>query len=77
MIQDSDWEGIDLFQVSSWNDMQSLIADTVLGTDPETKEATPCIASESVWSEDGLTWTLTFPEGMYYSTGEQLEPEER
>lgn len=48
MIQDSDWEGIDLFQVSSWNDMQSLIADTVLGTDPETKEATPCIASESV-----------------------------
>lgn len=29
-----------------------------------------------VWSEDGLTWTLTFPEGMYYSTGEQLEPED-
>lgn len=76
VIQDSDWEGVDLFQVSSWNDMQSLLADTILGTDPETKEATPNIASESVWSEDGLTWTLTFPEGMYYSTGEQLEPED-
>lgn len=76
VIQDDDWEGVDLFQVSSWNDMQTLLADTVLGTDPETKEATPNIASESVWSEDGLTWTLTFPEGMYYSTGEQLEPED-
>lgn len=76
VIVDSDWEGIDLFQVSSWNDMQSLVADTVLGTDPDTKESIPNIASKSVWSEDGLTWTLTFPEGMYYSTGEELEPED-
>lgn len=75
-IQDDDWEGMDLFQVSSWNDMQSLVADSILGTDPETKEATPNIASESVWSDDGLTWTLTFPEGMYYSTGEEVEPED-
>lgn len=76
VIVDDDWEGIDLFQVSSWNDMQSLIADTILGTDPDTKEAIPNIASESKWSDDGLTWTLTFPEGMYYSTGEQVEPED-
>ena len=76
IIQDDAWEGVDLFQVTSWNDMQCLLADPVLEKDPETKAATPGIASESVWSEDGLTWTLTFPEGMYYSTGEQLEPED-
>lgn len=76
VIWDTDWEGIDLFQVSSWNDMQCLLADPVLEKDPETQEAVPGIASNSVWSEDGLTWTLTFPEGMMYSTGEQLEPED-
>lgn len=76
VIQDSAWEGVDLFQVSSWNDMQGLIADTILQTNPENNEAMPGIASKSVWSDDGLTWTLTFPEGMYYSTGEQLEPED-
>lgn len=76
VIQDSAWEGVDLFQVSSWNDMQCLLADPVLEKDPQTKEALPGIASQSVWSDDGLTWTLTFPEGMYYSTGEQLEPED-
>ncbi len=76
IIWDDSWEGIDLFQVSSWNDMQCLLADPVLETDPETKAPLPGIASEAVWSEDGLTWTLTFPEGMYYSTGEQVEPED-
>ncbi len=56
--------------------MQCLLADPVLEKDNVTKAPIPCIASESVWSEDGLTWTLTFPEGMYYCTGEQLEPED-
>lgn len=27
-------------------------------------------------SEDGKTATFTVPEGMYYSTGEQVEPED-
>lgn len=76
IIQDSDWEGVDLFQVSSWNDMQMLLADPILEKDPVTGDTLPGIASESVWSEDGLTWTLTFPEGMKYSTGEQVEPED-
>lgn len=74
--EDTPWEGVDLFQVSSWNDMQCLLADPVLEKDPVTHEALPGIASKSVWSADGLTWTLTFPEGMYYSTGEELEPED-
>lgn len=76
IIQDSDWEGIDQFQVTSWNDMQCLLADQVINKDPVTNESIPGIASQSVWSEDGLTWTLTFPEGMYYCTGEQVEPED-
>lgn len=75
-IVGSDWEGIDMFLVDSWNDgAQGLVADSILTMD-ENGRAIPQIASKSVWSEDGLTWTLTFPEGMYYSTGEQLEPED-
>lgn len=76
IIQDDVWEGVDLFQVSSWNDMQCLLADPILEKDPVTGDTLPGIASESKWSEDGLIWTLTFPEGMKYSTGEQVEPED-
>lgn len=76
LIKDSAWDGVDLYQLSSWNDMQTLIADSPLNTDPKTHKAIPGIASKSKWSKDGLTWTLTFPKGMYYSTGEQLEPED-
>lgn len=76
IIHDDAWDGVDLFQVSSWNDMQTLLADTIISKDPVTGEVIPSIASNSQWSEDGLTWRLTFPEGMYYSTGEQLEPED-
>ncbi len=76
VVRDGAWEGTDVFQVSWWTDMQCLIADTILEKDPETGDAVPGIASEQKWSDDGLTWTLTFPEGMYYSTGEQVEPED-
>lgn len=77
IIQENDsWEGIDLFQVTSWNDMQSLLADPIFEKDPNTGDILPGIASDSKWSEDGLTWTITFPEGMKYSTGEQVEPED-
>lgn len=76
IIQDTDWEGIDLFQVCSWNDMQCLLADPILEKDSDTGAALPGIASDSKWSKDGLTWTLTFPEGMKYSTGESVEPED-
>lgn len=76
IIQDSAWEGVDLFQVSSWNDMQMLLMDPIFEQDPVTGDWLPGIASNSKWSEDGLTWTLTFPEGMKYSTGKQVEPED-
>ncbi len=75
-LGDNSWEGTDLFQVSYWTDMQCLIADPILEKDPETGDVLPGIASAQKWSEDGLTWTLTFPEGMKYSTGEQVEPED-
>ena len=74
-ITTSEWQGIDMFQCDSWYSMQCLHADTILAWGPD-GSALPNIASNSVWSEDGLTWTLTFPEGMYYCTGEQLEPED-
>lgn len=75
-IVSSEWEGIDMFLIDSWVDgAQSLAADSILAM-ADDGSALPNIASASEWSEDGLTWTLTFPEGMYYSTGEQLEPED-
>ena len=74
-IVDSEWDGVDMFQCDSWNDMQCLYADSILAK-ADDGSAIPCIASNSVWSADGLTWTLTFPEGMCYSTGEELEPED-
>lgn len=75
VIVDSEWDGVDMYQCDSWNDMQCLYADSILNK-ADDGTALPGIASNSVWSDDGLTWTLTFPEGMYYSTGEQLEPED-
>ena len=74
-IVDEEWEGIDMLQIDSSTTMQGLMADSILNR-AEDGSALPGIASNSVWSEDGLTWTLTFPEGMYYCTGEQLEPED-
>lgn len=74
-VVDSEWDGIDMYLIDSMNDMQSLVSDSIL-TKADDGTALPGIASASVWAEDGLTWTLTFPEGMYYSTGEQLEPED-
>ncbi|MDD6299143.1 ABC transporter substrate-binding protein [Hornefia butyriciproducens] len=76
IIKDGSWSGIDLFQVSDWNDMQGLVADSILTKNPKTGKAMPGIASKSVWSKDGKTWTLTFPKGMKYSTGKELEPED-
>ena len=35
IIWDDSWEGIDLFQVSSWNDMQCLLADLEALSVPE------------------------------------------
>lgn len=76
VIQDSDWVGVDLFAVTSWNDMQSLLADTVIARHPETGETVPSICSDFFYSEDGKTLTFTIPEGLKYSTGEQVEPED-
>jgi len=76
IIHDSAWSTIDMFQAEDWNDMQSLVADSILQEDPTTKKAVPRIASKEVWSDNGLTLTLTFPKGMKYSTGEELEPED-
>ena len=72
-VVDSEWDGIDMYLIDSMNDMQSLVSDSIL-TKADDGTALPGIASASVWAEDGLTWTLTFPEGMFYSTGEHLEP---
>ncbi|MDR1132729.1 MAG: ABC transporter substrate-binding protein [Synergistaceae bacterium] len=70
------WQGTDMFHCEGWNDFQIVIADTVLTRDPETGKLLPGIASGYSYSEDGLTLRLTFPEGMKFPNGDQLEPED-
>jgi ABC-type transport system substrate-binding protein len=70
------WQGTDMFHCEGWNDFQAVIADTVLTQDPKTGKLLPGIASAYSYSKDGLTLRLTFPEGMKFPNGDQLEPED-
>jgi ABC-type transport system substrate-binding protein len=70
------WQGTDMFHCEGWNDFQIVIADTVLTRDPATGKLLPGIASGYSYSDDGLTLRLTFPEGMKFPNGDQLEPED-
>ena len=71
----SEWWGLDITQLDGNAFMQGLMADPLLTLDNDGNIG-PLIASEVVVSEDGKTITLTIPEGMYFASGEQLEPED-
>ena len=76
VIADGEWYGTDMFQNDSWESCQSLIADTLFAIDPETGALIDGVCTNLVISEDGKTMTFDVPEGRYYATGEQLEPED-
>ena len=71
----SEWWGLDVTQLDGSAFTQGLIGDPLVTMDNEGNIG-PLIASEVVVSEDGKTITLTIPEGMYFASGEQLEPED-
>ena len=71
----SEWWGLDVTQLDGSSFTQGLIGDPLVTLDGEGNMG-PLIASEVVVSDDGHTITMTFPEGMYFASGEQLEPED-
>lgn len=76
VIADGEWYGTDLYQQDTWSTVQSLIADSLFSIDPDTGALLDGICTGLTTSEDGLTMTMTVPEGKFYATGEQVEPED-
>lgn len=75
-VVDDEWYGTDMFQQDSWTAGQSFIADTLFTVDPDTGDLLDGICTDFKISEDGSSATFTVPEGKYYATGEQVEPED-
>ena len=64
------------YQQDTWSTVQTLINEPIFSIDPETGALGDSIATGLEISEDGLTMTFTVPEGKYYASGEQVEPED-
>ncbi len=75
-IMDSEWYGIDTFQLDSSSGAQSLVSSTLFEYDPETQTVVDNVCTDWAVSEDGKTVTFNVPEGLVYSTGETVEPED-
>lgn len=75
-LADDEWYGTDLYQQDSWTSGQGLIADPLFTMDPRGGDLLDGICTDLTPSEDGLTLTMTVPEGKFYATGEQVEPED-
>lgn len=75
MVENGDWWGLDVTQLDGSATAQGLIGDSLVTVDAA-GNMLPGIASDVKVSEDGLTITMTIPEGMYYYNGEQVEPED-
>lgn len=75
-LADDEWYGTDLYQQDSWSSGQGLIADPIFTMDPKGGDLLDGICTDLTTSEDGLTMTMTVPEGKFYATGEQVEPED-
>jgi len=71
-----EWIGSDMYQCDSWSYAQSIMADSLFVLDPVTGEMLPNVISEYKYSDDGLTLTMTLPEGLRYANGEPVEPED-
>lgn len=75
-IIDSEWYGMDTFQLDSTSGAQDLGASALFAWDSENGCIADKVCTDWTVSEDGLTVTFNVPEGMKYSTGEQVEPED-
>ena len=75
LCESSEWWGADVTQLDGTSFFQRMIGEPVCTLDGD-GNLQPNVASEIKVSDDYLTITLTIPEGMYYFSGEQVEPED-
>ncbi|MCI8608337.1 MAG: hypothetical protein HFE73_01680 [Firmicutes bacterium] len=75
-IIDGEWYGLDAFQLDETAGAGGLVASAPFQWNPETNELEDNVCTDWAVSEDGKTATFNVPEGMKYSTGEQVEPED-
>ena len=75
-VIDGEWYGLDVFQLDSTAGAQALNASSLFQWNPETNTVEDNVCTDWNVSKDGKTVTFNVPEGMKYSTGEQVEPED-
>lgn len=75
-IIDQEWYGLDAYQLDGTAGAQGLNSTGLFQWDPDTNTMVDNVCTDWELSEDGKTATFNVPEGMKYSTGEQVEPED-
>lgn len=75
-VIDSEWYGLDAYQMDSSANLQQCVGESLFEWDVDKNEISDGVCTDWKVSEDGKTATFNVPEGMYYSTGEQVEPED-
>lgn len=75
-IIDTEWFGLDTFQLDGSAGGQSFVCSTLFGWDAEEGKIVDNVCTDWTVSEDGSYVTFNVPEGMKYSTGETVEPED-
>ena len=75
IVSANEWWGLDVTQLDGTAFAQNLIGDALVTLD-QNGDMQPNMCSAVTVSDDYLTITMTFPEGSYFASGEQLEPED-
>lgn len=75
-VVDAEWYGIDSYQLDSSATLQQCVGESLFEWDTEKNDITDGVCTDWKVSDDGKTVTFNVPEGMYYSTGEEVEPED-
>ena len=76
VVIDSEWYGLDTYQLDSSSNGQGFVSATPFTWDSDNSCIADNVCTDWTVSEDGLTVTFNVPEGLTYSTGETVEPED-
>ena len=76
VVIDSEWYGLDTFQLDQSSGGQSFVSATLFTWDADNSTIVDNVCTDWTVSEDGTYVTFNVPEGLTYSTGETVEPED-
>ncbi len=76
VVFDGEWYGIDTYQLDGSSGGQTWVSATLFDWDAENSQVVDNICQGWTVAEDGSKVTFTVPEGLYYSTGEEVLPED-